>query len=163
MLAVGFEFHAGEIVLATSCPEEPDVLITGPLPALLRLSRTGDADFIRSGAVELTGDVEAAENFQKLLAFARPDFEEELSHIVGDVAAHGIGNTLRTVAEWGRTARATIGQNIAEYLQEESRMLPGRYEADSFRRQVETLRDDVARFEARLRRLEQGPAGKEVR
>ena len=47
-----------------------------------------------------------------------------------------------------------IGQNLSEYLQEESRAVPSRYEADRFRGRVDTLRDDVARFEARLKRLE---------
>ena len=41
-------------------------------------------------------------------------------------------------------------QNLSEYLQEESRAVPSRHEVDTFRQQVDTLRDDVARFEARL-------------
>jgi ubiquinone biosynthesis protein UbiJ len=47
-----------------------------------------------------------------------------------------------------------LRQNVSEYLQEESRTVPSRYETDVFRKQVETLRDDVARFEARLKRFE---------
>ena len=96
-----------------------------------------------------------AQQFQKLLRFGRPDLEEELSGVIGDVAAHGIGRFVRGIEEWGREARSTMRQNVSEYLQEESRTVPGRHEVDGFRESVNTLRDDVARFEARLRKLEQ--------
>jgi ubiquinone biosynthesis protein UbiJ len=43
--------------------------------------------------------------------------------------------------------------NIREYLQEEGRDAPSRYEVDAFSSNVSTLRDDVDRVEARLNRL----------
>ena len=53
-----------------------------------------------------------------------------------------------------RGARSTMGDNIREYLQEESRDLPTRYEVEKFGQQVGELRDDVERIAARLKRLE---------
>ena len=49
-----------------------------------------------------------------------------------------------------------MGDNIREYLQEESRDLPSRYEVDRFTREVAAVRDDVDRLEARIRRLKDG-------
>ena len=46
-----------------------------------------------------------------------------------------------------------MGANIREYLQEESRDAPSRYEVDRFSDNVSTLRDDVDRLEARIERL----------
>jgi ubiquinone biosynthesis protein UbiJ len=46
-----------------------------------------------------------------------------------------------------------MASNIREYLQEESRDVPSRYEVERFAQQVDSLRDDVARLEARLNRL----------
>jgi len=46
-----------------------------------------------------------------------------------------------------------MGDNIREYLQEESGEVPSRYEVERFTRQLEALRDDVARLEARVDRL----------
>ena len=43
--------------------------------------------------------------------------------------------------------------NVREYLQEESRDVPSRYEVERFTRDVGALRDDVDRLEARLARL----------
>jgi ubiquinone biosynthesis protein UbiJ len=47
-----------------------------------------------------------------------------------------------------------MGNNVREYLQEESREVPTRYEVDRFTQQVGALRDDVERIAARLSRLE---------
>jgi ubiquinone biosynthesis protein UbiJ len=55
---------------------------------------------------------------------------------------------------WARDARSTMGNNVREYLQEESRDLPTRYEVDRFSVRLGVLRDDVERLAARLRRLE---------
>ncbi len=145
---------SGQVSLAAECALEPDVVITGSLLSLLQLAGSANEDLIRRGDLELTGDAHVAAQLKKLLLLARPDAEEELSRLVGDVAAHGIGDVLRGIAKWGRDARGTLRQNIGEYLQEESRALPSRYEVEKFRGRVELLRDDVARLEVRLRRLE---------
>ena len=108
---------------------------------------------IRDGSLSLSGDAERADRFQRLLMLAKPDLEEELSGVVGDVAAHRLGEMARGLSRWSRDARRTIGENIREYLQEESRDAPSRYEVDRFTAEVNTLRDDVARVEARLNRL----------
>jgi len=152
-LAMYFVVSSGEVLLATEYPDDPDVVVCGSLLALARLASGSGEAVIRDGAVDLSGDAEIAQKFQQLLAYARPDFEEELSGKVGDVVAHTLGDVARNVASWGREARSTMRQNVSEYLQEESRSLPTRYEVDEFRQDVEMLRDDVARIEARLNRL----------
>ena len=47
-----------------------------------------------------------------------------------------------------------LRMNTAEFLQEESRVLPAPLEAQAFYSDVERLRDDVERAAARLARLE---------
>jgi ubiquinone biosynthesis protein UbiJ len=109
---------------------------------------------LRSGAVHIEGDAEVAQTFSELLQHARPDLEEELSRVVGDVTAHQVGNAARSALAFGRRAADTFAQNVAEYLQEEGRDLPTRIEADEFITAVDKLRDDVERFDARLAHLE---------
>ena len=143
-----------EIILSGEYGNDPDVIVSGSLLSLARLAGPGGDAAIREGAIDLTGDALLAQQFQSLLHYGRPDFEEELSGAIGDVAAHTIGKFARGVGRWGREVRSTMQQNVSEYLQEESRTVPSRYETDVFRKQVESLRDDVARFEARLKRME---------
>lgn len=153
-LSMYLVMNEGEAILCGSYGEEPDVVISGSLLSLARLAGPAGDDLIRAGALDISGDALLAQQFQKLLRYGRPDAEEELSAVIGDVAAHGIGEFVRGVSEWGREARATMRQNVGEYLQEESRAVPNRYEAESFREKVGALRDDVARFEARMKNLE---------
>lgn len=155
-LAMYFIIEDQCIVLTANAAREPDVVITGSLLTLAGMLRAGGEEAIRSGAVELTGDARTAMLFQELLAHARPDIEEELSTLVGDVAAHRLGEMARGVRQWAQGARSTMQANIREYLQEESRDVPTRYEVERFTRELGVLRDDVERLAARMSRLENG-------
>jgi len=152
-LATWFIVHEEMLELTTDMDAEPDVLISGSLFTLARMAGESGASAIRAGELELAGDPVLADQFQQLLNFAKPDIEEELSAVVGDIAAHRIGEIARGVGRWTREAGSTMGANIREYLQEESRDVPSRYEVDRFAGEVDALRDDVDRFEARLDRL----------
>jgi len=154
-LAMYLVVQGEQVLLSGIFGDDPDVVIAGSVVSLARLAGPAGENLIRAGDVEISGDAILAQRFQKLLRYGRPDLEEELSGMIGDIAAHGIGEFVRGVGKWGREAGSTMRQNIGEYLQEESQSVPGRYEVDSFRSDVNTLRDDVARFEARLDKLEQ--------
>jgi len=154
-LAMYFHIDEGEISLTGDFEGVPDAVITGSLLTLAQLAGRSGEEAIREGSLDLAGDAALAQSFQRLLWHARPDLEEELSGVIGDVAAHGLGNLARGVSDWSRRAGSTLRQNLSEYLQEESRAVPSRYEVDKFRGDVEKVRDDVARLEARLKRLEQ--------
>lgn len=153
-LALYFLIHRDKLEV-TGVADNPDVIISGSLIALARLAGPSADAAIRDGSVDLSGDAETAQAFQQLLAYGKPDIEEELSGVLGDVAARGLGDIARNVGRWAENTHATVQQNIQEYLQEESRSVPSRYEVENFRDQAETLRDDVDRVEARIRRLEQ--------
>jgi ubiquinone biosynthesis protein UbiJ len=152
-LAMYFTIGDSAVELSTDSDSDPDVVITGSLLTLARIAGTSGEHAIRDGSLQLTGDAETAQAFQTLLGFAAPDIEEELSGVIGDVAAHRLGETARGVRNWARAARSTMAANIREYVQEESRDVPSRYETERFSSQVDTLRDDVDRLEARLNRL----------
>lgn len=152
-LAAWFVVHDDMLSIASDLDADPDVLLEGSLLTLARMAGESGEAAIRDGSLSLSGDAERADRFQRLLMLAKPDLEEELSTVVGDVAAHRLGEMARGLGRWSRDARRTIGENIREYLQEESRDAPSRYEVDRFTSDVNTLRDDVARVEARLNRL----------
>ena len=156
-LAMYFEISDEVLMLKAVSESDPDVVLTGSLLTLARMAgpkdRSASEVAARDGALDITGDAYTAQTFQKLLGYAKPDFEEELSHVIGDTAAHSTSRLARGVAKWARGARATLGSNIREFLQEESRDVPSRYEVERFAGQVYSLRDDVARLEARIKRL----------
>ena len=153
-LAAYFTVNEDSLALGQSADNEPDICISGSLLTLASMASSGDVSAIRDGSLELTGDAETAEAFQNLLIAAKPDLEEGVATIVGDVAAHSLGELGRGMGRWARDARSTMGANVREYLQEESREAPSRYELERFSTQVGTLRDDVDRLIARFDRLQ---------
>lgn len=155
-LTMYFEINDTVVSLTTNPVAEPDVVVTGSLLTLARMAGSSGESAVRDGSLELTGDPETAHAFQQLLAFAKPDIEEELSALIGDAGAHRAGEIMRGVGSWAKGARRTLGANIREYLQEESGDLPSRHEVERFAQQVSSLRDDVARLEARLNKFDKG-------
>lgn len=153
-LAMDFVFRAAGFELRMADDAEADATVSGSIGGLARLAASGDADLIRRGDIELRGDISTVQNFQKLLKYAKPDPEEELARVVGDTAAGHIGEFARGFMAWSRNTGNIMADNVKEYLQEESRQLPTRYETEQFAAGVSRLRDDVDRLEARIRRLE---------
>ncbi len=133
---------------------EPDTTLRGTPVGMLRMGLAENAsDSFFSGEVEISGDVELGSQFREILDSLDIDWEEHLSHITGDLVAHRVGNFLRDAVDWGRKTLDTLGRDGAEYLQEESRDLPNRFETEAFLAAVDTLRTDVDRLEARIERL----------
>ena len=141
--------------VALSRTGDADACLSGSPGALARLAASGDEGLLRSRAVRISGDPLVAKDFRDLIDIAAPDFEEELARLVGDVTARQAGNLLRGLGSWGLDAADRLSRTVAEYLQEESRDLPARAEVEAFLDRVDRLAEDVARAEARLRRLEQ--------
>ena len=149
-----FRVADGRIALDTREAGEVDATLSGSPLSLLSLVGPGAADRLRGSSIRIAGDAEVAQRFRDLLQHAQPDFEEELSRVVGDVAAHQVANIARSVFDWGRKAADSFSTNVAEYLQEEGRDVPSRVEVEEFLEAVDQLREATDRLEARLSRVE---------
>jgi ubiquinone biosynthesis accessory factor UbiJ len=142
------------VTLAVSRAETAaDATLAGGPLAMLALLGQGAQGAVRRGALEITGDAEVAQQFQELLKLLRPDAEEELALLVGDVPAHGFARGLRLAGELGRRALTTSLANAAEYLAHERADLVPRQEGEQFLHGVDALREDLDRLEARLELL----------
>ena len=136
----------------------PDATLRGTPWALLRMgglqsdSRAA-REALASGAVQIGGDVELGQRFKQILDAVEIDWEEHLSGLVGDLLAHKLGNAARAMQGWGRQAAATLGQDFAEYQQEEALNLARPDDVQNFIGAVDALRDDIERMEQRVARL----------
>jgi len=78
------------------------------------------------------------------------------------VLAHRIGETLRGLERWRvQTAEAWTGA-LGTYVTEEEPLVASRAEIERFNREVDRLRDDVARLEARIAASHRDPPGLRV-
>lgn len=144
----------GKLRLMGGYEGEADTTLRGAPLALMRMSsgRTGEGMF--SGEVEIDGDVELGTQIQRIFERLDIDWEEHLSRLTGDIIAHQIGNTVRGLFAWGERAAEHLGRDTVDYLQEEREILPVNWEVEEFIQGVDTLRSDVDRLEARVKRLQ---------
>ena len=141
-------------------------IVGGPFGLLALSGKTPEA-VLQRGDVEIRGDAELARKFRELALLLRPDLEEALSELTGDLAAHRVGRLARMAFGWTRQTAATTAENLAEYLAHERRHLVPCNEGEQFLRGVDQLREDVDRLEARIALLGQrhndAPAAKPVK
>lgn len=132
----------------------PDTTLSGTPLALLKagFAKPRDGAALNSD-LEISGDTETGRRFQAFFQGIDIDWEEHLSRLVGDVAAHQAGNLGRGIAQWGRATSENLQQDAGEYLQEEGRYLPHPDEVESFLSAVDRLRNDADRLELRIQRL----------
>jgi len=103
--------------------------------------------------VAIEGSADLASTVDYLFRNLTWDFEEDLSRVFGDVVAHRLASGGRAFAAWQREAVLRLAENLAEYWTEEQPLLARPADVEDFCRNVDTLRDDVARLEKRVERL----------
>jgi ubiquinone biosynthesis accessory factor UbiJ len=148
--------HGGRLSLASADAEEADAVITGSVQALLSMLRAARPTAGEERAtVTIRGDAEVANLYRQLFLAARPDPEEELSRWIGDAPARTVSRLAGGVIGWARRTHRVFGENLAEYLQEESRDLVTKPEVEEFLEGVDQVRESADRVEARLQALQQ--------
>ncbi|HEX4648813.1 MAG TPA: SCP2 sterol-binding domain-containing protein [Steroidobacteraceae bacterium] len=142
------------LVLSVSHDGEPaDATVSGGPLGLAALAAQAPPAAPQLRGVTIGGDAELAQKFRELTRLLRPDLEEELSLVVGDVPAHQLGRLARLALDFGHRALATTVRNAAEYLAHERADLVSRNEGEQFLRGVDAVREDVDRLAVRLERI----------
>ena len=133
----------------------PTRRLAGTPLSLLSLAGPGAEDRLRGDRVRIAGDAEVAQRFRELLQQARPDFEEELSRVFGDIAAHQVGESrarpARLGPQGGRLAVARTSPNTCRKKAATCRLAS---KLEEFLESVDHLREAADRLEARVARLE---------
>ena len=130
---------------------EPAAIIRLTPALALRLALLKDES--ARAEVEVEGDAALAAALTRILGALSWDVEEDLSRVVGDVAAHRIGLAGRALLDWQAALAANVARSVGEYLTEERAVVPGREALHLFAAAVDELRDDTQRLEKRIQRL----------
>lgn len=135
----------------------PDVSLSGPLAGFLRLAG-GDAGApFRDNQIAIDGDLELGQRLHRIFKTLRIDWEEQAARVVGDVAAHQLGNVVRAFASWSQSTIDLFARDAGEYLQYERGLLADADAVAEFVRAVDALRLDADRLAARIALLEARP------
>lgn len=130
---------------------EPDVSLELPLASLPKA--IGGTDALMADIL-ISGNAELADALGFVLRKLRWDGEEALARLVGDIAAHRTVNVARNVVAWHRQTALNVVENLAEYFGEEQPLLVKRPALEDLAGTSTKLRDDLARLDKRLRKLE---------
>lgn len=150
-LTVYIRVRSHKVALAQHYEGYVDATITGSSVALLKGYFHG---FKVGSGVNTYGDLDFIEAMMQLSHKYHLDPEEILAQAVGDITAHKIHSTVKTVGRWASDSIRSLRQDASEYIHEEARLSPSREELNDFYSDIATLRDDVARASARVVRLQ---------
>ncbi len=131
---------------------EPEVDVTVSLPADGPLLALQGIDRLMATA-HVTGNAEFATTLSFVLKNLRWDAEEDLSRLVGDIAAHRLVGGVSTLAGWQRQASRNLAENLAEYLGEEAGLLTPAGELDGLRTDLADFSHQLARLQTRVEAL----------
>jgi ubiquinone biosynthesis protein UbiJ len=152
----------GQLQLLLADTTAADATLSGTPLGMLALTREAPETVIRRGDVQLSGDAEAGARFQELLQLLRPDLEEMLARVIGEIPAFAAGRVLQQTLDYGRSVLRTGALNVGEFLAHERGVLVPRAEADPFLQAVDELREATDRLQSRVAILESAnpPSGR---
>lgn len=133
---------------------QPDCYLSLNLSVLPELREQSNiTKLIKQDKLILEGDIQLAQKFAQLMTDCKPDLEEWLSRVTGDVIAHTLVQGVKNVG--GLVAKqATKHQNhLAQVLTEEWKIAPAPLEVAHFCDQVDDVKSSAARLEAKLNAL----------
>ena len=109
---------------------------------------------IKSGELEVKGELAIAQAFSGLLQSLNIDLEEQLAVRTNDVVAHEVFSLAAKVQAQLKKAGLKAEAILGSTLTDEKQLAAHKLAVMHFSDQVSSLRDDSERFEARLERLE---------
>jgi ubiquinone biosynthesis protein UbiJ len=151
-IAVIARFTDDQIQLEMAEEHVADLMIKADSFALLKLLKQPDSLF--SNQIQILGDVQFAKQLQDWQQQFDFDWEQQLARLTGDTLAYPLAQSLRRGFDWLKYNRSEFEQSVAEYLREESHYLPDKSQTTRFMQNVDLLRADTDRLEARIKRLQ---------
>lgn len=134
---------------------EADCTVTTRIGVLPQLrNRQQLTSLIRSGDLEVQGDLQVVQNFVALADLAEFDPAELLAPYTGDIAAEGVSKVLRSGAKFLQRGLQRQQRYISEVITEEWRMAPGSLEVAWFAEESAAVARAAEALTKRLEKLE---------
>lgn len=131
-----------------------DTTISGNIRSFCKVGlNRGKTSTLFKSNITISGDNELGENLRDILQKMDVDWEEHLSHYVGDTLAHKFSQGFSRLHDIGKHVVDTLTLNLKEYVHHEAQVIPTQAEVEQFIHDVGLLRDDVERLETRIQRL----------
>ena len=140
----------GQLSLAPDSSTADATLTMNPSTIIRLMSGDTSATHL----VKIDGDSELAMRVSQILSDLRWDIEQDLSLAIGDIPAHQLGRMHRAASQYGKQQIKNLAEMLVEYWQEEQPLLAKPRHVAQFISEVDRLREDSARLEKRIQRLQ---------
>lgn len=149
------QFQQGSILLLDSYEQVADTVIQSNPMGLIRLSLLppSKARSLFNDSVHISGNIELGQQVKALFDEIDIDWEGHLAYFTGDVIAHQIGSMFRKGVAIKNQFKASMQNNMTEFLQEELRLLPSKEELNDFFNDVDELSLSLDRLQAHINQL----------
>ena len=155
-LTIYVSINSDKLRLSPRFEGEITTTLIGPASALLGLlARREPLTNLQGSKLELMGDLRFAQALQNLLLDLHIDWEFQLSRFIGDVPTQAMADGVRAAKDYAQKTSERIREDVQDFLQQESGLLPVSAELDAFYDAVQALVLRVDRLDARLRLQEQ--------
>jgi len=146
-----FKVENNRLKVYSVLEEKVDAKIKSSIPVLFKMAVTGSDETLLGSGTEMSGNMDVGRQFRNIFKNMAIDWEEIVSKYTGDIVAHRLGNGVRDLRRWMGNSAEIIKRDVTEYLQEESLLLPAKYEIENYIQQVDEIRQAADRAEARLK------------
>ncbi|SDH54883.1 ubiquinone biosynthesis protein UbiJ [Vibrio xiamenensis] len=133
---------------------EPNCYLSLNLSVLPQLREQANiTKLIKQDKVVLDGDIQLAQKFAQLMTDCKPDLEEWLSRVTGDVVAHTVVSGAKQMFSQVKQCAAKQQDHLGQIVTEEWQLAPSALEVAHFCDQVDELKSHAARIEERFNQL----------
>ncbi len=142
------------IRVRTEYEGEADTTLRGTPISLFKMGLAANAaKLLLKGEVEISGDTRLGHQFKNMFSQMDIDWSEPLANLLGDTVAYQLQQSGKKLGGWGKNTMESVSRSVSEYLQEESRDLVTEAELNNFYDEVDQLRNDVDRLQAKINAL----------
>jgi ubiquinone biosynthesis accessory factor UbiJ len=129
---------------------DADTVLRGTPISLFKMGLVSNAaNLLLKGEIEISGDTRLGHRFKNVFSQMDIDWSEPLAGLVGDGLAYQLQQTGSKLGRWGKQTVKSVSTSFSEYLQEESRDVVTETELEIFNEDVDRLRNDVDRLQAK--------------
>ncbi|WP_105903679.1 ubiquinone biosynthesis accessory factor UbiJ [Vibrio gangliei] len=133
---------------------EPDCYLSLKLSVLPELKDHANiTKLIKQDKLVLDGDIQLAQKFSQLMTAIKPDPEEWLSRLIGDVLAHTVVQGVKGQMKWLKSSAERQQRKLSTVLIEEWKVAPNPLEIAHFCDQVDEVSGKAGVLEQRIARL----------
>ena len=146
--------HPEGLEFSQQSPAKVDVTLSATLGAMVKISRDGmnNAE-LEPGELEIAGDPVVGQRFAQVIAELNIDWEALLAEHIGDSPAKAVTYAAGQAKAFADESKVKFKEFLNTLIKEDMALVADKSEVEGYLDQVDMIRADVDRLNARLERL----------